>query len=104
MQVYIEISKCIFRFKEIFAYDIKKTKKSRNFLQSVLGLLNTRMISRNEIISVWKNLTDPSFYMCQYKYQIIGMYHLPSNMKSVNVCLPNICDGTRTLRDIGQTR
>lgn len=29
MQVYIEISKCIFRFREIFAYDIRKTKKSR---------------------------------------------------------------------------
>lgn len=29
MQVYIEISKCIFRFKEIFAYDIKKTKKKQ---------------------------------------------------------------------------
>lgn len=62
---------------------MKKTE-SRNFLQSILGLLNTRMMSRNEIISVWKNLTDPSFYMCVYKYQImIIMYHLPSNMKSV---------------------
>lgn len=110
-----EANKCkyILKFQNVFSdlrkylhMILKKLKKaeSRNFLQSVLGLLNTRMISRNEIISVWKNLTDPSFYMCQYKYQIIGMYHLPSNMKSVNVCLPNICDGTRTLRDIGQTR
>lgn len=62
---------------------MKKTE-SRNFLQSGnLGLLNSRMMSRNESIPVWKNLTDPSFYMCVYKYQIIGMYHLPSNMKSV---------------------
>lgn len=61
----------------------REKNKCRNFLQSVLGFLNSRMISRNESISVWKNLTDPSFYMCINKCQIIGMYHLPSNMKSI---------------------